>query len=146
MDCSMLEMATHLKTKGCKIKDKKEGFIFMKGTFQGYRNCAFNLVEKYNILSYCSVVIQCEDARVYNDIVKRLTQKYGVPSESGNPSSSCYRFTEIGGKCNHYNIFFIKGGTIKVVLASAGLSRNVWIVYEDSISKDKIEKLQQDEL
>lgn len=149
MDCSMSEMATHLQTKGCKIVEKKKDFIFMEGTFQGYKNCHFNLVEDYNILEYCSVVFSCyymASANVYSDIVKRLTQKYGVPSESGNSSSSyCSEFT--GGKCSDFNSFFIEGGAIKVIRVTECFGGDrVWIIYEDSIAKDKIEKIKQEEL
>lgn len=56
MDCSALEMATYLQTKGCRIEAKLGGSIFMTGTFQGYLNCGFCVEEEYNILKSCSIV------------------------------------------------------------------------------------------
>lgn len=155
MDCSVSEMATHLRTKGCKIKDKKEGFIFMRGTFQGYRDCIFALREDYKILGICSVVIPRDNLNklcsVYNDIVYQFRQKYGVPqtSKSGfkeNPYLNYERLNLVNGKCLDYNIFFIEEGAISVRYISNGLNGSVLIIYEDNIAKDKIEKIQQDEL
>lgn len=157
MDCSMSKMASYLlQTKGCKLEAKGKDFIFMKGTFQGYKNCDFVLREDYNILSFCRVVLPSSYdiswAKLesdYNDIVYRFTQKYGVPPISKSefeehPVSDYEKLKFVkDGKCKYGCIFFIEGGTITVRIGS---SLSVFITYEDIIAKDKVEKLQQDEL
>ena len=158
MDCSMLKMATHLQTKGCKINKNnlEKNFIYMSGTFQGYLGCDFVLREDYNILSFCRIVLPgsydmswAELESDYNDIVYRFTQKYGVPRISTSefeehPYSDYEKLKFVkDGKCNYYSVFFIEGGSISVHIDSI---ERIFITYEDSISKNKIKKLEQDEL
>lgn len=156
MDCSMLEMATYLQTKGYKIKKDEKGFIYMSGTFQGYLGCDFVLREDYNILSFCRIVLpgsyNMSWAKLesdYDDIVYRFTQKYGVPLISksefeGYPYNDYEKLKFVrDGKCNYYCVFFIEGGYISVSIDSI---ERVFITYKDSISESKIEKIQQDEL
>lgn len=156
MDCSVSEMATHLQTKGCKIKGKLEGSIFMTGTFQGYPDCLFILGEQYSILSICGVFLtdsyDMSWAKLesdYNRIVEKFIQKYGVPQISKsefdeNPYSDYEKLRFVkDGKCMYYSIFLIEGGTIEVSISS---EKRVMIRYIDSIAKDKIDKIQQDEL
>ena len=157
MDCSISEMATHLQTKGCKIEGKKEGIIYMKGTFSGIRNCDFVLREDYGILNFCRIILPVNYHMSwtnlesdYNRIVEKFTQKYGgffTLSSSdfeGNPYSDYEKLNFVeDGKCNYYSVFFAGGGTITVSIESV---KRIFITYEDFISRDKIEKIQQDEL
>ena len=150
MDCSVSEMAAHLKTKGCKIKAKEEGLIIMSGTFQGYKDCIFVLSEDYNILKSCTILLpdiydNWTTASDYNRLVKKFTQKYGVPQISKsefdeNPYSDYEKLRF--GRCLHRSVFFIEGSTIDVSISS----KRVMIRYLDKIAIDKIEKIQQDEL
>lgn len=154
MDCSMSEMATHLKTKGCNNEYKKENVIFMIGTFLGYSNCAFVLREDYGILNFCRVILPNNTSWAklesdYNNVVYSYTKKYGVPqiSKSEFEERQYSDYTKLSsvmtGNCRYYSIFFIEGGTITVSIES---SKTVWITYEDYIAIDKIDKIQQDEL
>lgn len=156
MDCSMLEMAKYLKTKGCINEYSNKNAILMTGTFLGYLDCAFVLREDYGILNFCRVILPgsydmswTKLESDYNDIIYRYTQKYGVPQISksdfaGNPYSDYEKLDFVeNDKCNYYCVFFIDGGSIIVSIES---SKRVFITYEDSISTDKIEKMQQDEL
>jgi hypothetical protein len=159
MDCSMSEMATHLQTKGCKIEAKDKDLILMSGTFQGYLGCKFVLAEVYNMLRCCIIFLPSsydkswtELESDYNEIVDKFTQKYGAPEVSisefeGNPYSDYEKLKFVkDGKCNYRSIFFIEGGTISIGIGSFVSFNRVIILYSDGTTKDKIDKIQQDEL
>lgn len=159
MDCSMSEMATYLQTKGCKIKVKEEDLILMTGTFQGYLDCEFVLGEVYNMLKCCIILLPSSYGKSwtelesdYNRIVDKFTQKYGAPDVSisefeGNPYSDYEKLNLVeNDKCNYHSIFFIEGGTISIGIKSFRSLNRVIILYSDNITRDRIEKIQQDEL
>jgi len=142
MDCSMLEMATHLQTKECKIINKIDNSIIMTGTFLGFSDCEFYLLEDHHILWGCGIILPdyynkslIKIITDYRYIISQYTQKYGSPRISKS---------DLEGESNCR--FFTEKGTIDVTIKSNESFYDISILYINNIAKNEILKIQQDEL
>ena len=142
MDCSISEMVNHLSTKGCKIINKTDNSIIMTGTFLGFLDCNFYLLEDHHILWGCGIILPdyynkslVKFITDYRYIIFQYTQKYGSPQISKS---------DLEGESNCR--FFTEKGTIDVTIKSNKSFYNISILYINNIAKNEILKIQQDEL
>ncbi len=145
MDCSVDEMARKLQAKGLKYEAKKDGTIFMSGTFAGTPDCLIGLISIDGGTKIRRIGIsfpKCENwgclENKYNYLKDMLTQKYSLPlsiekfDSYSEPTNDGYKMTLVYlDQCKYESYFTSESGTISLRISN-GDDACVVLVYEDA--------------